>query len=184
MIPKSIRRFSLAILIASLVVTACSGAPESNLPSPASAATAIAQPASPALTASQVASPTPSPTFSPNPSPAPTTTPPASVIDGLWEATTTRAELLAAGAGPDEDSDENWGHLFQEFHNGIWGGAESGGVVGTYRLEGHKIFLTLTTTEDAGLTFTGTWELVGGKLKLGGGIPTPMRVKPWTKVGP
>ena len=160
MIPKSIRRFSLAILIASLVVTACSGAPESNLPSPASAATAIAQPASPALTASQVASPTPSPTFSPNPSPAPTTPPPASVID------------------------ENWGHLFQEFHNGIWGGAESGGVVGTYRLEGHKIFLTLTTTEDAGLTFTGTWELVGGKLKLGGGIPTPMRVKPWTKVGP
>lgn len=96
--------------------------------------------------------------------------------------TFTRAELLTAGAGPDEDIPENYGHLFQEFHHGIWGGSDAGGIVGTYRLDGNKIFLTLTTTDEAGTTFSGTWAFVGDTLKLGGGIPTPMRVKPYTRV--
>lgn len=189
-IPNSRHMHRLAAVIAVLVAAASSAAFLSAQPSRASspaAATAAASTLEPVPTPTLAPCLTPSPAVSPSvaPTASPASSTTATPVDGIWEVTTTRDELLAAGAGPDEDDPANYGHGVMDLRNGIWSGYESDGVyklVGTYQVDCSKILFTLTTTADAGTVFDGTWEMVGDKLKFGGDIPTPLRVKPYTRI--
>jgi TRAP-type C4-dicarboxylate transport system substrate-binding protein len=107
-------------------------------------------------------------------------------LDGTWEVSFTRKELLAAGAGPDEDLPSNYGHFTLTFHRGDYTGTgpPGGSESGTYVVNGDTLNLTVTAGCCAGESWSMTWSVYRGQLTLKGGIPTPLRVKPWRRVGP
>jgi TRAP-type C4-dicarboxylate transport system substrate-binding protein len=139
----------------------------------------------------------PTSTSSPAPSPVSTSTAhaagAAAALAGTWaEASYTRAEFFAAGATPDEDNPDNWGHpsTLKLGHGRFW---ESGPSSGTYVVRGDKITFytnihdypgaaaevwgpyTWSVYRDA-LTFKKAWPV---------GVdqgPTGLVVKPWHKV--
>jgi hypothetical protein len=176
------RALWVGVSIAGLAVTACAGAPAS----PSAVATpTVATPTPPPIATAVVATASPSPTVSataatPSPSGA------ATLLDGTWAHDVTRAQLLALGVVEGEDNDENVGHTEMELHDGTFRSTGPNGSTlrGIFTLSGNKMMQTMTTGEDAGITWTYTWELTGGLLKLGGDGPAPPRASPWTKVGP
>lgn len=109
-------------------------------------------------------------------------------LDGTWEASITRKELLAAGiADAGEDQPANYGHFTLKFDRGDFdlaqepklGGSESG----TYVVNGNTLNLTVTGGCCPGEAWSMTWSLYRDTLTLKGGIPATFRAKPWRRVG-
>jgi TRAP-type transport system periplasmic protein len=108
-------------------------------------------------------------------------------LDGTWEVSFSRAELMAAGADPSEDLPENYGRSTMSFHKGNFEGIASnpnGNASGTYLVRGSIVTLTTTSGCCVGDTFTTTWSVYRDTLTFKGGVPTGMRVKPWRRIGP
>jgi TRAP-type C4-dicarboxylate transport system substrate-binding protein len=114
----------------------------------------------------------------------PTKTTTVTPLDGTWEVSFTREELLAAGiADPGEDIPENYGHFTLTFDRGDYVGANTTVNVsdsGTYVVDGSTLTLKVTNGE----VWSMIWSVYRGQLTLKGGIPASLRVKPWSRVGP
>jgi len=137
----------------------------------------------------------PAPASSPTPSPVPTAAAhaggAATALAGTWtQASYTRAEFLAAGPDPGEDTPDNWGqppNTLKLGHGRFWKSGNPGSVIGTYVVRGDKItFYLHDQTEVWGpytwsiyrdtLTFKKAWYGADGT------GPTGLVVKPWHKV--
>jgi TRAP-type C4-dicarboxylate transport system substrate-binding protein len=113
-------------------------------------------------------------------------------LDGEWEVTLTRDELLAAiarnGNDLEEDNPGNYGHQTLVFDHGDTCGTDDGvpSGVGTYAIDGDTI--TFFTPE--GFRFTTTWSVYRDTLAFENdplridGVSSPMIAKPWRRVGP
>ena len=118
----------------------------------------------------------------PTPSPS---LPPAS-IEGTWETTFTRAEMLAAGiADSAEDNSDNYGHFTLSIHAGTvvtehLAPTTRGSSTATYVVSGN--IYTVTTTADE--VFSWPFTVTATTLTFGGTGPVTLRVKPWTRIGP
>lgn len=127
----------------------------------------------------------------------------AGPLDGTWQATYTKQELLAAGADPTliSLSDETWGHLTLTFSSGHWWLRLISGApavppahllaYGTYAVTGDKIVFH---RHDHSYLGSNTqvwgpyiWSVYRGTLtfKKAGPVPMPtgLIVKPWRKTG-
>jgi TRAP-type transport system periplasmic protein len=82
-------------------------------------------------------------------------------LDGTWEVTFTREELLAAGAGPDEDDPENYGHFTVTFDKGHFEivGSAGGTSSGTYSVDRQTLIMTATAGCCTGDTFSIHWSV-------------------------
>lgn len=108
-------------------------------------------------------------------------------LDGVWEVTYTRDDLLAAiernpGGDDHEDNPANYGHLMIEFDRGDYTGTGGDGSISTctYAVEGDAITFFC---ED--FTITNTWSVYRDTLTIGVGKDapnTPWMVKPWRRV--
>jgi TRAP-type C4-dicarboxylate transport system substrate-binding protein len=121
----------------------------------------------------------------------PTKTTTVTALDGTWEVSITRKELLAAGiADAGEDDPSNYGHFTLTFHKGDYvqvnttsNGSDSGTYIsdsGTYIVDGNTLILKVTNGE----VWTMTWSIYRDTLTLKGDIPAGLRAKPWRRVGP
>lgn len=130
----------------------------------------------------------------------------ASPLEGTWQVTYTKQELLAAGADPTliSLSEETWGHFALTFSSGRWWLRLTGGdpavppndrlAHGTYVVAGDKVLFHLRDHDYIG---SGTevwgpyiWSVYRGTLTFKrdgwtGGTqgPTGLVVKPWRKNG-
>jgi TRAP-type C4-dicarboxylate transport system substrate-binding protein len=129
--------------------------------------------------------PAPKPTQSTGSSPPKTTA--VTPLDGAWQVTFTRDELLRDTTDPNEDNPANYGRLTLVFHRGDFHGTNADGStwVGTYVVAGKEITFHVTAPI-AGTIFRFTWSVYRDMLTLtkrgSGEHPTPMVVKPWTRV--
>ena len=111
-------------------------------------------------------------------------------LDGVWEVTITRDELVAAieqnPAGDLlEDNPENYGHLMIEFDRGNYYAYPDGSrtLACTYAVD--EDTLTLVCEDFTAMT---TWSVYRDTLTFendrfgGDGVPTPLVVKPWRRV--
>jgi len=117
----------------------------------------------------------------------PTKTTAVTPLDGTWEVSFTREELLAASTDPGEDIPANYGHFTLKFDRGdfeITAATAGGSESGTYLLNGNTLTITVTGGCCPGEVWSMVWSIYRDQLTLKGGIPTPLRVKPWTRVGP
>ncbi len=126
------------------------------------------------------------------PLPAGTKTTRVTPLDGEWEVTLTREELLEAIArnGNDllEDNPGNYGHQTLVFDRGDVCGTDDGAFSGgnTYAIDGD----TLTIFTPEGFRFTTTWSVYRDTLTFENdpsrkdGVSSPMIAKPWRRVGP
>ena len=140
--------------------------------------------------------PAPSPSSSPSPQPKTTDVTP---LDGVWDVTYSRDELVAAHPDPSEVVPENYGHFTVAFHRGIWEtqGTGQSPVSGTYAVDGNTI--TFHAPGPSGPeVWRYTWSVYRDTLtfqKLGGEAPdcslsvsqgqcepTGFVVKPWRRV--
>jgi hypothetical protein len=124
--------------------------------------------------------PTAAPTTPPSPTPAPT----ATLIDGMWEVTTTHDEMLAAGiVDQGEDNPGNFGHFTLSLHTGSYELTQSDGAhahdVGSYILKGNTFLPTSGIGEEFACPFTVTATM----LTFGEGVPVWWRTKAWTRIG-
>lgn len=114
----------------------------------------------------------------------------ASVLDGTWATTLTKAELAASPLLYDQDeiNDDNWGRLTLAFSRGRYIGTRnnsvsSGSEAGSYGITGDA----LTLQPDQGEVFTMRWSVYRNILtfrrdKSLGVAPTPLILKPWSRV--
>ncbi len=117
-------------------------------------------------------------------------------LDGSWEVTLTRAELMAGpGVSHDEDNPANYGHIVLEFNRGefrmVGGDGETN--IGTYVVTGDLINFywtgivnNQTPGEIAGEIWTLKWSIDRDSLTFVEQTrtrPTTLLVKPWTRVG-
>ncbi len=109
-------------------------------------------------------------------------------LDGTWEVSITRKELLAAGiADPGEDIPENYGHFTLKFDRGdfeITAATAGGSDYGTYQVDGNTLTITVTGGCCAGEVWSMIWSVYRDQLTFKGGIPAGLRAKPWRRVGP
>jgi TRAP-type transport system periplasmic protein len=122
----------------------------------------------------------------------------ATKLDGKWQVTFTESQLLAAGAGLDEDQPANYGHFISTFERGHWWQAgppgTNGSSSGTYVVRGNEITFYRNDHSYPG-SDTETWgpyiwsvyrdTLTFKKAGWSGGSrgPTAMVVKPWRRMG-
>jgi len=118
--------------------------------------------------------------------------PARTALDGTWRTTFSKAELSTSPLlmDPEENNDDNWGTLTMTFANGQINGTmtntvRSGSSAGTYAVQGDTVFLY----NDRGEIFTMRWSIYKDTLTLRrdktlGVGPTPMVLKPWTRVAP
>jgi hypothetical protein len=137
--------------------------------------------------AAEAASPSPSATATPVAA-APTGA--VSPVDGTWQATITRDELASSPLllDPEEVNADNIGRtrlIFDRGTEAVRKGAADQGATGRFRIHGNV--LTIETPE--GERFVVRWRISGNRLtltraaELGIG-PTPLVLKPWTRVHP
>ncbi len=124
--------------------------------------------------ASQVGPPAPSPQIS--------QAPPS--IEGTWDVSFTRAQMLARGAAQGEDDPSNYGHFHLTLEAGRWQlpHLDSTTVVSAtapYTLGPGVVHLYLPAD---GVTFDLTYTVTATSLTFGDGGPVTFRVKPWTRV--
>ena len=110
--------------------------------------------------------------------------PPPPSIEGTWETTFTRAEMLAAGiVDSGEDTPENYGHFVISIHGGIVVQVQLTGPMASgyapYVADGK----TYTVTAPDGV-FSWSYTVTETTLTFSGTGPVTMRVKPWTRIGP
>jgi TRAP-type transport system periplasmic protein len=112
-------------------------------------------------------------------------------LDGEWEVTLTREELLEAIArnGNDllEDNPGNYGHLTLVFDRGDMCGTDDGVFSGSNTYAIDRDTITIFTPE--GFRFTATWSVYRDTLTFENesardGVSSPMIAKPWRRVGP
>jgi hypothetical protein len=107
-------------------------------------------------------------------------------IEGTWETTFTRDEMLAAGiADSGEDDPSNYGHFTLSIHAGTaytvqLSAPQTGTGVASYTVSGNTYSVSTTGQERFSWTFTVTETT----LTFSGGGPVTLRVKPWTRIGP
>ncbi len=106
-------------------------------------------------------------------------------IEGTWEVTFTRDEMLAAGiTDSSEDSPANYGHFKLDVHGGLMQITQLTAPNATdsaqYRISGSTLTLTFLSREPIDIPFTVT----DTTLTIGRGGPIYLRVKPWTRTGP
>jgi hypothetical protein len=112
-------------------------------------------------------------------------TPGAATVEGTWDVTYTRQELLAAGlADSTEDSPANYGHFKLDLHGGILQlfqlTAPQATESGWYTVSGSTLTVTLLSREPVSMPYT----VSDTTLTMGRGGPVYLRVKPWARVGP
>jgi len=118
------------------------------------------------------------------PTPSPSLPPPS--IEGTWETTFTRAEMLAAGiADSAEDNNENYGHFTLSIHAGTVVTQHLAPTTcctstATYVVSGN----TYTVTTAAHEVFSWPFSVTATTLTFGGTGPVTLRAKPWTRIGP
>jgi len=109
-------------------------------------------------------------------------------LDGNWEVTFTRSELLAHTSDPTQDSPGNYGHFTLSFAQGLFRGVAPDGspVTGTYVVDGNMVTFFRTDSDGPGEVWTFAWRVSGNSLKfVNAGLgehPTPLIVKSWTRV--
>jgi branched-chain amino acid transport system substrate-binding protein len=114
----------------------------------------------------------------------------ATPLDGNWEVTFTRSELLAHTNDPGEDNPGNYGHFTLAFGQGLLRGVAPDGspINGTYVVDGDLITFFRTDSDGPGEVWTFAWSVSGDRLtfvKAGPGEhPTPLVVKSWSRVLP
>lgn len=112
-------------------------------------------------------------------------------LDGTWKMTDTRDELASSPFLDDIGSlnDGNWGDFTLSFANGTFSMTQTNPIEsstgsGTFTVDGD----TVTMTGDSGDTFEYRWSIYKDTLTfkrdptLPYAAPTPMLVKPWTRV--
>ena len=112
-------------------------------------------------------------------------------LDGTWKMTDTRDELASSPFLDDIGSlnDGNWGDFTLSFANGTFSMTQTNPIEsstgsGTFTVDGD----TVTMTGDNGDTFEYRWSIYKNTLTfkrdstLPYAAPTPMLVKPWTRV--
>jgi hypothetical protein len=110
-------------------------------------------------------------------------------LDGTWEVTITRAELLARTTDPGEDYPGNYGHLTLTFNRGEFRETFSDGSVasGTYVVSNNLVTFYRTDSGGLGEVWTLISSVRHGALTFvkggPGAQPTPLTVKPWSRVG-
>jgi TRAP-type transport system periplasmic protein len=115
-------------------------------------------------------------------------------LDGVWEVTYSRDELIAANADPSEVVPENYGHFFLTFRRGdAWGGQgeDPPEVHTTYVVDGDTITFFSPGGQEGGQpsfeVWTYRWSVYRDTLtfeKLGDVGPTGFVVKAWRRVSP
>lgn len=115
--------------------------------------------------------------------PAPSSAPPPT-IEGTWDVSFTRQEMLAAGlADSGEDDPSNYGHFRLTFDSGRWAmeqtGSPGSGTHSTYTL-GPGVVHLFSPADDA--TFDIPYTVSPTTLVFGRGGPVTFRVKAWTRV--
>lgn len=110
------------------------------------------------------------------------TAPPS--IEGTWETTFSRTQMLQAGlADAGEDDGSNYGHFVLSIHGGhvltVQISDPKASSAGTYVVNGN----TYTATTN-GETFSWPFTVTATTLTFGQGGPVTLRVKPWTRIGP
>jgi TRAP-type C4-dicarboxylate transport system substrate-binding protein len=124
-----------------------------------------------------------------SPPPPKTTTP--TPLDGQWEVTYTRDELVAAHPDPSEVQPENYGSFTLTFDRGDFGNGSAD--IGTYVVDGDKISFyfgpEIWNYKWSVYGDTLTFEKLGGQapdcslsVSLGQCEPTGLVVKPWRRV--
>ena len=112
----------------------------------------------------------------------------ATPLDGKWEVTFTRSELLAHTSDPGEDNAGNYGQLTLSFQQGLFQMTFGDGSVatGTYVVDGNTIMFFRTDSDGPGEVWTFGWSVSGSRLtfvKAGTREhPTPLIVKSWSRV--
>ena len=116
-------------------------------------------------------------------------------LDGTWGVSYTRAEFLAAGAPPEEDLPDNYGHYTTlKFSRGHWWQGPGNFAYGTYVVSGNEITFHRTDHayrgSDSEIWGPYIWSVYRDTLTLkkagwSGGRqgPTGLAVKPWRKIG-
>ncbi len=134
------------------------------------------------------------------PSPQPTKTTTSTELDGLWEVTYTKDELVAAHPDPSEVDPSNYGHFTLKFYRGdftyIGGSSDTWTATGTYVVDGDTISFYVDTDRSlwryrwSVYRGTLTFEKLGGEepgctlsVSLGQCEPTGLVVKPWRVSG-
>jgi hypothetical protein len=153
--------------------------------------------------------PAPVPTQDPDSTDPGGTTTAVTPLDGIWDVTYSRDELIAARPDPSEVEPSNYGHFTLEFHRGdfsFWqtdNGHVEWRLIGTYAVDGDS-FAFFVAPNQAGTGNHGpevwryrwsvyrgtlTFEKLGGEapdcslnVSLGQCEPTGMVVKPWRQV--
>lgn len=117
--------------------------------------------------------------------PPATPTPAPPTVEGTWDVTYTRQEMLEAGiADSGEDNPGNYGHFHLTFQAGWWrlvklDQAQSGGGTATYTVDPAVVHLY---APDDDTTFDLPYTVTATTLTFGRGGPVGFRVKPWTRV--
>lgn len=118
----------------------------------------------------------------------------ATPIDGTYQTTFTKADLVASPLliDAEEINDENWGEWTLTFQSGRVAYTQRNDISssessGTFTVDGDTVKLAFDEGANADETFAFRWTLDGDTLtftrddSLGVG-PTPYLVKPWTRV--
>ena len=131
----------------------------------------------------------PATTIGPTPSASASPAPPASVtpasIEGTWDVSYTRQEMLDAGiADQGEDNPGNYGHFRMTIQAGVWQMDQLSpttfiGGLATYTVDGSTAHM-YSPNDD--VTFAIPYTVTATTLTFGQGGPVGFRVKPWTRV--
>jgi len=136
----------------------------------------------------------------------PTPEAPASPIDGRYEMTTTRQELLDFGEPADNANGSNYGTWERVFSHGRFTETQTNGLTqtsadGTFTVVGNELEMRFEGGEGTGPdghshrrafeVDTWTWSIFHDQLTLQwinpslkpGQYPSPVNVKPWTRIG-
>jgi hypothetical protein len=119
------------------------------------------------------------------------------VVDGEWEVTTTRADILNAGLiDNEEDNPGNWGHITMSLHAGAYTITQLDNDhqhdAGTYVIRGttivldtmgHDLFAYPFTVSPTTLTLLPVLDS-SGAIDFQRTGPVGLRAKPWTRTGP
>jgi hypothetical protein len=109
---------------------------------------------------------------------------PASV-EGTWDVSFTREEMLAAGiTDSTEDNPANYGHFKLDLHGGQFQLIQltdpKATTAGDYAVSGSTLTFTFLSREP----FQMPYMVSDTTLTIGRGGPVTLHVKPWTRIGP
>ena len=116
--------------------------------------------------------------------PAATPTPAAPTIEGTWDVSYTRQEMLAAGIADGEDNPDNYGHFRLTFQAGWYrmdqlSPKQVHGGTATYTVDAGVAHLF---SPQDNVTFDIPYTVTATTLTFGRGGPVGVRVKPWTRI--